>query len=76
MVPIPFSTFNIILNERIAALHFDECEACEGFDGVIAARGDDDAISGFDVRLFSIENKDSFTPYKSADLRAMLVSMV
>lgn len=76
MVPIPFSTFNIILNERIPALHLDECEACEGFDGVIATRRDYDAISGFYVRLFSIESKDPFTLYKSPDLSAMLVSMV
>lgn len=60
----------------MAALHLDEGEATESFDGMIVLNRDDDRITSHHSLLNSIHYKDAFTFYEGSDLGTMVVNLV
>mgnify|MGYP003537866542 CR=1 FL=1 len=73
---MPFEAFDVFFDEGVTALHLDEGEGGDGFDGMVVLYRDDDSIACLYSLLYAIEHKDAFALYKGPHFGTVVVDLI
>ena len=73
---MPFEAFDVFFDEGVTALHLDEGEGGDGFDGMVVLYRDDDGIACLYALLYAIEHKDAFALHKGPHFGTTVVYLI
>ena len=74
--PVPVKTFNVLFNQGVAALHFNDGERGDGSDGVEMACGYDGAVACPDVAHLAVEDEEAFSLDEGPYFLPVLMALV